>query len=94
MSCNLALKDQTWRVRSARSDGAGGQQRIHRSAAPLELFFEPRSSPRRIGYPLAAMLVLPAIALGEAVLAIGLLLAALVAARVLATTIGRSAERA
>jgi hypothetical protein len=55
---------------------------------------EPRSSPGRMGYPLAAMLVLAVIALGEAVLATGLLLAALVAARVLAKTIGRSAERA
>ncbi|HZD74971.1 MAG TPA: low temperature requirement protein A [Actinomycetota bacterium] len=55
---------------------------------------EPRPSPRRVGYPLAAMLALAAIALGEAVLVIGLLLAALVAARVLAATIGRSAERA
>jgi low temperature requirement protein LtrA len=55
---------------------------------------EPRSSPRRIAYPLAAMLVLLAIPLGEAVLVIGLLVAALVAVRLLVTTVGQSAERA
>jgi low temperature requirement protein LtrA len=43
-----------------------------------------RPSPRRIAYPVAAALVLAAIAVAEAVLVIGLLAAALVAARVLA----------
>jgi len=44
---------------------------------------EPRRSLRRIAYPLTALLVLAAIALGEAVLLIGLLAAALVAVRLL-----------
>jgi low temperature requirement protein LtrA len=45
---------------------------------------EARGSPRRAAYPVAAALVLCAVAFGQAVLAIGLLLAALVAFRLLA----------
>jgi low temperature requirement protein LtrA len=55
---------------------------------------EPRRSPRRIAYPATAALVLAAIALGEAVVVIGLLVAALVAVRLLARTPGPDAERA
>jgi low temperature requirement protein LtrA len=44
---------------------------------------EPRRSPGRIAYPIAALLVVGAIALDEAVLATGLLLAALVTVRLL-----------
>jgi low temperature requirement protein LtrA len=55
---------------------------------------EARRSPRRAAYPLAAALVLCAMAAGEAVLAIGLLLAALVAVRVLGAPRDTGAERA
>jgi low temperature requirement protein LtrA len=52
---------------------------------------EARRSPRRAAYPVAAALVLCAVAFGQAVLAIGLLLAALVAVRVV--TAARAAGR-
>jgi len=57
---------------------------LHTGAQPL----------RRLDYPLAAMLILAAMAAGEAVLVIGLLAAALVAVRLLARPPGAEAERA
>jgi low temperature requirement protein LtrA len=55
---------------------------------------EPRPSPRRTAYPITALLVLAAVALGEAVLVIGLLVAALVAVRLLTRTPGPDPGRA
>jgi Bacterial low temperature requirement A protein (LtrA) len=54
---------------------------------------EPRQSPRRIAYPATAALVLAEIALGEAVVVIGLPVAALAAVRLLARTPGPDTER-
>ena len=73
-------------------------------AVPLALYLlsvwllhvraEPRPSPRRIAYPLAALLVLAATPFGEAVPVIGLLAAALVAVRVLTKPPSPDAARA
>lgn len=63
---------------------APSRDRIAAGAQPL----------RRLDYPLAALLILAAMAAGEAVLVIGLLAAALVAVRLLARPSGADAKRA